>query len=200
MKKLLLCSAVSLSVLLTACGGGGGGSAETPDGTKVDLTNSPKGDVAGNTAAGSLFGKNQNDSFYGVWMNDAKTVKELRYQGTSATGLPSGSATYVGESYWVSGTTGEVSKGGVTTLHVDFDKKIVNGNIEYSLFKDGRTQDITLHSIRLNGTTFNGNASTLLQKGTYEGALFGKGAKEAAGLVKFPNDSSYDASFGGVRY
>ncbi|QLB15078.1 hypothetical protein A6B39_06240 [Mannheimia granulomatis] len=200
MKKLLLCSVVSLSVLLTACGGGGGGTAKTPDGTKVDLTNSPKGDVAAATAAGNLNGKNQNDSFYGVWMNDAKTVRELRYQGTEATSLPSGSATYVGESYWVSGATGEVSKGGVTTLNVDFDQKTVDGKIEYSLLRDGRSQDITLHSTSLNGTKFNGNASTLLQTGTYEGALFGKEAKEAAGLVKFPNASSYDTSFGGVRY
>ncbi|QIM66252.1 hypothetical protein A4G16_02115 [Mannheimia granulomatis] len=201
MKKLLICSVASLSVLLTACGGGGGsGSAKTPDGTKVDLTNSQKGYVAGNTAAGSLYGKNQNDSFYGVWLNDAKTVRELRYQGTEATNLPSGSATYVGESYWVSGTTGEVSKGGVTTLNVDFDQKTVDGKIEYSLLRDGRTQDITLHSTSLNGTKFNGNASTLLQNGTYEGALFGKEAKEAAGLVKFPDSSSYDTSFGGVRY
>lgn len=200
MKKLLLCSVAGLSVLLTACGGGGGGTATMPDSTKVDLTNSPKGDVAGHTAAGTLQGKNQNDSFYGVWMNDAKTVRELRYQGTPATHLPSGSATYVGESYWVSGTTGVVSKGGITTLNVDFDRKTVAGKIEYSLFKDGRTQDITLHSTSLNGTTFKGNASTLLQNGTYEGGLFGKGAKEAAGLVTFPNDSSYDVSFGGIRY
>ncbi|SUB21530.1 transferrin-binding protein-like solute binding protein [Pasteurella bettyae] len=192
---------MSLSILLTACSGGGGsGSAQTPDASKIDLTNSPKGDVAVNTAAGTLYGKNQNDSFYGVWMDDAKTVKELRYQGTSATNLPSGSATYTGESYWVSGTTGEISKGGVSTLNVDFDRKAVDGKITYSLLNDGRVQDITLHSTALDGTKFNGNASTLLESGSYEGALFGNGAKEAAGIVNFPNNSSYNTSFGGVRY
>lgn len=201
MKKLLFCSVATLSVLLTACGGGGGsGKAETPDGTKVDLTNSPKGDVAGKTVGGEFYGKNQNDSFYGVWINDAKTVRELRYQGTEATQLPSGSATYFGDSYWLSGTTGEVSKGGKTTLNVDFDRKTVDGKIEYSLLNDGRVQDITLHETSLNGSKFNGEASTLLQKGTYEGALFGQGAKEAAGLVKFPKAPSYDTSFGGIRY
>ncbi|HGO5823486.1 TPA: factor H binding protein domain-containing protein [Mannheimia haemolytica] len=200
MKKLLFCSVATLSVLLTACGGGGGGTAQTPDGTKIDLTNSPKGDVGANTAGGKFYGKNQNDSFYGVWINDAKTVRELRYQGTEATQLPSGSATYVGESYWVSGTSGEVSKGGKTTLNVNFDRKTVDGKIEYSLLNDGRVQDITLHPTALNGKTFTGEASTLLQQGTYEGGLFGREAKEAAGLVKFPNAPSYDTSFGGIRY
>ncbi|AHG72758.1 hypothetical protein X781_6090 [Mannheimia sp. USDA-ARS-USMARC-1261] len=201
MKKLLFCSVATLSVLLTACGGGGGsGKAETPDGTKVDLTNSPKDDVAGKTVGGEFYGKNQNDSFYGVWINDAKTVRELRYQGTEATQLPSGSATYFGDSYWLSGATGEVSKGGKTTLNVDFDRKTVDGKIEYSLLNDGRVQDITLHETSLNGSKFNGEASTLLEKGTYEGALFGQGAKEAAGLVKFPKAPSYDTSFGGIRY
>lgn len=200
MKKLLLCSVISLSALLTACGGGGSGVAQTPDGTKVDLTNSPKGDVGANTAVGSLYGKNQNDSFYGVWMDNAKTVKELRYQGTEATNLPSGTATYRGESYWVRGLTGEVSKGGKTTLNVNFDQKTVDGKIEYSLLSDGRAQDITLNKTSLNGAKFSGTASTLLQNGAYEGALFGNGAREAAGVVTFPKDNSYDAAFGGVRY
>lgn len=201
MKKLLFCSVATLSVFLTACGGGGGSGTEaTPDGTKIDLTNSPKGDVAAQTAGGEFYGKNQNDSFYGVWINDAKTVRELRYQGTEATQLPSGSATYFGDSYWGSGTSGEVSKGGKTTLNVDFDQKTVDGKIEYSLLSDGRVQDITLHPTSLNGTKFNGEASTLLQRGTYEGALFGKEAKEAAGIARFPNDASYDTSFGGIRY
>ncbi|WP_162183153.1 hypothetical protein [Mannheimia massilioguelmaensis] len=57
MKKLFLCSIVSLSILLTACSGGGSGSAQTPDASKIDLTNSPKGDVAVNTTAGTLYSK-----------------------------------------------------------------------------------------------------------------------------------------------
>lgn len=189
-----------LSGLLTACSGGGGaGTAQTPDGTRIDLTNSPKGDVSANTAGGKLYGKNQNDSFYGIWINDAQTVKETRYQGTAATNLPSGSATYVGEAYWVSGTSGQPAKGGKTTLNVNFDQRSVDGKIEFSLFKDGRTQDITLHKTTLNSTTFRGKATTLLENGTYEGALFGNGAKEAAGVATFKNDSSYDTAFGGIR-
>lgn len=123
MKKLLL-SALLVSVL-TACGGGGGGagSASTPDGTKINLTDSQKGSVGAKTTNGSLYGQNNNDSFYGIWVNDARTVQEVRYQGTAATNLPSGSATYKGDAYWVSGIVGEPSKGGKTTLNVNFDQK-----------------------------------------------------------------------------
>ena len=200
MKKLLL-SAI-LAGLLTACSGGGGGSgtATTPDNSKVDLTNSPKGDVGAKTVDGELYGQNSNDSFYGIWLNDSKTLKEVRYQGTEATNLPSGSATYVGDAYWVSGTTGQPSKGGKTTLNVDFDQKTVDGKVEFSLLTDGRAQDITLHQTQLNGTEFKGRATTLLQEGTYEGGLFGNGAKEAAGIATFSGDSSYNTSFGGIRY
>lgn len=200
MKKLLL-SAI-LAGLLTACSGGGGGSgtATTPDNSKVDLTNSPKGDVGAKTTDGELYGQNSNDSFYGIWLNDSKTLKEVRYQGTAATNLPSGSATYLGDAYWVSGTTGQPSKGGKTTLNVDFDQKTVDGKVEFSLLTDGRAQDITLHKTKLNGTTFSGKATTLLREGTYEGGLFGNGAKEAAGIATFSGDNSYDTSFGGIRY
>ncbi|QIA77743.1 factor H binding protein domain-containing protein [Rodentibacter caecimuris] len=200
MKKYLL--SIILAGFLTACGSGGGagtGTATTPDGTKIDLTNSPKGHVSAKTADGEFYGKNNNDSFYGLWINDAKTVKETRFQGTKATNLPSGSATYVGDAYWVSGMTGNPSRGGKTTLNVDFDQKSVDGKIEFSLLNDGRSQDITLHRTQLNGTEFKGEASTLLEKGTYQGGLFGNGAKEAAGIVDFNNDS-YDTSFGGIRY
>ena len=65
---------------------------------------------------------------------------------------------------------------------------------------DGRAQDITLHKTQLNGTKFNGRATTLLQEGSYEGRLFGNGAKEAAGIATFSGDSSYNTSFGGIRY
>ena len=97
MKKLLL-SAILVG-FLTACSGGGGGSgtATTPDNTKVDLDNSAKGDIGAKTTDGELYGQNSNDSFYGIWINDAKTMKEVRYQGTVATNLPSGTATYLGD-------------------------------------------------------------------------------------------------------
>ena len=123
----------------------------------------------------------------------------MRYQGTAATNLPSGTATYLGDAYWVSGTTGQPRKGGKTRLNVDFDKKTVDGKVEFSLLSDGRAQDITLHQTQLNGAKFSGRASTLLQEGTYEGGLFGNGAKEAAGVATF-KDKRYDASFGGIRY
>lgn len=203
MKKLLL-SAILVG-FLTACSGGGGGgggsgTATTPDNTKVDLGNSAKGDIGAKTTDGELYGQNSNDSFYGIWSNDAKTVREVRYQGTPATNLPSGTATYLGDAYWVSGITGQPSKGGKTRLNVDFDKKTVDGKVEFSLLSDGRTQDITLHQTQLNGTKFSGRASTLLEKGTYQGGLFGNGAKEAAGIATFEGNRSYNTSFGGIRY
>ena len=200
MKKLLL-SAILVG-FLTACSGGGGGSgtATTPDNTKVDLGNSAKGDIGAKTTDGELYGQNSNDSFYGIWSNDAKTVREVRYQGTPATNLPSGTATYLGDAYWVSGITGQPSKGGKTRLNVDFDKKTVDGKVEFSLLSDGRAQDITLHQTQLKGTKFSGRASTLLQEGTYEGGLFGNGAKEAAGVATFEGNHSYNTSFGGIRY
>lgn len=124
MKKLLL-SAILVGFLTACSGGGGGGSGTvtTPDNTKVDLGNSAKGDIGAKTTDGELSGQNSNDSFYGIWSNDAKTVREVRYQGTAATNLPSGTATYFGDAYWVSGTTGQPRKGGKTRLNVDFDKK-----------------------------------------------------------------------------
>ncbi|WP_448916865.1 hypothetical protein [Haemophilus sputorum] len=118
MKKLLL-SAILVG-FLTACSGGGGssgsGTVTTPDNTKVDLDNSAKGDIGAKTTDGELYGQNSNDSFYGIWINDAKTVKKVHYQEkTAATNLPSGTATYLGDAYWVNGTTGQPSKGGKTT-------------------------------------------------------------------------------------
>ena len=107
MKKLLL-SAILVG-FLTACSGGGGGgggsgTVTTPDNTKVDLGNSAKGDIGAKTTDGELYGQNSNDSFYGIWINDAKTMKEVRYQGTAATKLPSGTATYLGDANWVKGS------------------------------------------------------------------------------------------------
>ena len=203
MKKLLLSGI--LVGFLTACSGGGGGgggsgTVTTPDNTKVDLDNSAKGDIGAKTTDGELYGQNSNDSFYGIWINDAKTLNQVHYQGTAATNLPSGTATYLGDAYWVNGTTGQPNKGGKTRLNVDFDKKTVDGKVEFSLLSDGRAQDITLHQTQLNGTKFSGRASTLLQEGTYEGGLFGNGAKEAAGVATFKGNKSYDASFGGIRY
>lgn len=194
---------LALITCVTACSGGGSGggagTAETPDGTKIDLSRSPKGDIGAKTADGEFYGKNHDDSFYGIWINDTKTFREVRYQGTPATNLPSGSATYIGTAYWVNGITGQPSHGGRTVLNANFDQKTIDGKIEFDVLKDDRLQDITLHKTQLNGTKFNGQATTLLQKGTYEGGLFGKGAKEAAGIVKF-NDNSYNTAFGGIRY
>ncbi|WP_233127110.1 hypothetical protein [Rodentibacter sp. Ppn85] len=49
MKKYLL--SIILAGFLTACGSGGGaGTATTPDDTKIDLTNSPKGHVSAKNA------------------------------------------------------------------------------------------------------------------------------------------------------
>lgn len=208
MKRLHITSIVLIAGILSACGGGGGdgggggGTAETPDGKKFDLEISAKGTVEGNTPEGRLFGQNNADSFYGVWRNDAKTLRELRYQGTEATNIPtSGVATYKGDAVWISGYDNSFQKGGNTTLKVDFDEKTVNGKITFSIFNgDEFRRDITLHTGSLSGASFAGRASVLGNRGgQYQGALFGDGAKEAAGLVQFKNNSSLDVSFGGKK-
>lgn len=208
MKNAKLSLLALLAISLTACGGGGGGSgtAKTPDGDKINLTLSPKGAVAGKTSEGILLGQNNNSSFYGVWRNDAKTLKELRYQGTEATNIPkSGKATYLGDAVWVSGYDAGFQKGGKTTLNVDFGDKTVDGSIKFSVFNgDEFRRDITLHQGSLSGAKFSGKASVVgNDTGVYEGALFGENAKEAAGLVKFGNTNLLgmdpSVAFGGTR-
>lgn len=203
MNKLNTAVIALVSVMLVACsGGGGGGTAQTPDGTKIDLTNSPKGKIAANTVNGIFLGQNNQSSFYGVWQNDAQSKKELRYQGTEATNIPtSGIATYKGDAVWISGYDKGFQYGGVTTVNVDFTNKTVEGDIKFSVFNgDEFRRDITLHQTNLRGAEFSGQASVLLNsKGTYKGALFGDNAKEVAGYVNFSNNSDLNVAFGGVR-
>lgn len=204
MKKFTKITAAFCSLLvLTACGGSGGsGEARTPDGDKINLTGSPTGTVGGDTKEGYLFGQNNPNSFYGVWRNDEQTLRELRYQGTKATDIPkSGIATYKGDAVWISGYDKSFQKGGTTTLNVDFGNKTVDGSIKFSVWNgDEFRRDITLHKGSLRGAEFSGRASVVgNSSGTYEGALFGAGAKEAAGLVQFSENSSLDVSFGGKK-
>lgn len=80
LKQLKYLPIFALSALAVACSGGGGsGGAQTPDGTKINLTDSEKGLIGGKTADGKLIGYNQQHSFYGVWVNDDKTRQEIRY-------------------------------------------------------------------------------------------------------------------------
>ncbi|KMK52327.1 hypothetical protein RO21_01705 [[Actinobacillus] muris] len=200
-KKIAVVSLILVG--LTACGSGGGaGTAKTPDGEKINLSISPKGTVGGKTKDGSLIGENLNDAFYGVWINDAKTLKEVRYQGTKTEDVPkSGVAVYKGDAAWASGYDGTHQKGGITTLNVDFGNKTVDGSIKFSVFNgDEFRRDITLHQGRLSGADFSGRASVLGDSnGLYEGALFGKNAREAAGIVQFGENSNLDVSFGGKK-
>jgi len=203
--KILRLSLLALcSISLIACGGGGGGSgtAQTPDGDKINLTLSPEGTVAGVTKDGILLGQNNSNSFYGVWRNDAQTIRELRYQGTEATHIPtSGTAVYKGDAVWLSGYDKSFQQGGITTLNVDFGAKTVDGSIKFSVLNgDEFRRDITLHQGYLSGSKFSGSASVLGNDGgRYEGGLFGDQAKEAAGLVQFENNSALDVSFGGKK-
>lgn len=202
MKKLTLASLVLSSLVLSACSGGGSGTATTPDGDKINLTLSPEGAVAGKTSEGVLLGQNNSSSFYGVWRDDAATKRELRYQGTAATDIPkSGTAVYKGDAVWISGYDSGFQKGGTTTLNVDFGQKTVDGSIKFSVLNgDEFRRDITLQQGSLNGSSFSGQATVLgNSSGRYEGGLFGSGAKEAAGVVHFENNSNLDVSFGGTK-
>ncbi|MGX2948968.1 Slam-dependent surface lipoprotein [Frederiksenia canicola] len=203
MMKIAKLTSLILSVaVLSACGGGGKGTAQTPDGDKINLEISDKGTIGGKTKDGALFGQNSNYSFYGVWQNDAKTLRELRYQGETATNIPrSGVATYKGDAVWISGYDTSFRQGGVTTLNVDFGAKTVDGSIKFSpLNGDELRRNITLHKGTLSGAEFSGKASVLgNSSGHYQGGLFGPNAKEAAGLVQFKTNSDLDVSFGGQK-
>lgn len=203
--KLKQCTlATLLALTLSACGSGGGGSgtAQTPDGDKINLTLSPEGTVGAKTKDGTLIGQNNSASFYGAWKNDAETFKELRYQGTKTTDIPTaGVAHYKGDAVYISGYDKSFKQGGETNLDVDFYNKTVQGDIKFSVLDgDEFRRDITLHKTALNGADFNGRASVLGNSGGhYEGALFGENAKEAAGVVHFENDNNLDVSFGGKK-
>lgn len=204
MKKVFKFSALTLVMVLTACGSSGGsgaGTTTTPDGDKINLTLSPQSKVTTNTTYGTLTGQNNADSFYGVWQHNSGDVYQLKYQGTEATNIPtSGKATYIGDAVWLGSLSQSYRQGGTTTLNVDFGEKTVEGKIAFSLLNDGRSQDITLHKGQLNGSAFSGDASTILVSGgKYQGNLFGDGAKEAAGIVNFGSNSSLNAAFGGKR-
>lgn len=203
MKMLKLTSLILSAIALSACGGGGSGGAgitTMPDGDKINLELSDKGFIGGKTTYGTFKGMNNDHSFYGVWVNNAKTLSEVRFQGAEATNLPRGSATYIGDAVWANGLTGNIRRGGSTILNVDFDEKTVEGKIAFEALSDIRSQDITLHQTKLDGSQFSGKASVLFNdNGTYEGALFGNGAKEAAGIVEFKKESELNTSFGGKR-
>lgn len=190
--------ALPLALMLAACASNdGAGTTETPDNDKIDLSISPKGWVTVKTNAGRATGYNQNDSFYGAWVDDSRQVTELSYQGTEATDIPqTGSASYYGNVVRVD-SAGDIVNAGTSRLNVDFGRKTVDGKLSLS----GMQRDVTLHKGSLNGAKFAGQASVLGNSGgSYSGGLMGKGATEAAGIVKFENNSSLNAAFGGKRY
>ena len=201
MKNFVFVIGIS-SLLLAACGSGGGGSgtAETPDGTRINLSLSDNGLVGGQTTDGKLVGWNQDSSFYGAWVNNSNQVQELRYQGTLTPDkdIPnSGKATYYGNAVRNDSLTGDIITDGTSRVTVDFGNKTVSGKIEMP----GLRRDITLHEGRLSGAQYSGSASVLGNSGRrYEGGLFGANAAETAGVVKFDNNSSLDTAFGGKRY
>lgn len=62
-----------LALMLAACASdGGAGVTETPDNDKVNLSIGPKGWVTVKTNAGRATGYNQDDSFYGAWVDDSR--------------------------------------------------------------------------------------------------------------------------------
>ena len=96
MKNILLSTAVVS--LLAACGGSGASDTITPDDAHIDLSKEKKGSVVINTPNGRLHGYNQYASFYGVWVDDNKAKRELRYRGDKTVNVPqSGKAVYHGQ-------------------------------------------------------------------------------------------------------
>ena len=195
MKNILLSTA--FVTLLAACGVSGASDSITADDAKIDLSKEAKGSVVIPTPYGKLHGYNQYASFYGVWTDNSGQVKELRYRGDKTDNVPqSGKAVYHGNAVRWDTVGDKVYTKGESTLNVDFGERIVDGKI----ILPGMRRDIDLKQGRLRGAEYSGNASVVgNDKGRYEGALYGENAKETAGQVVFPNDSSLNTSFGGVR-
>ena len=98
---------------------------------------------------------------------------------------------------------GKIKHSGKTILNVDFGQKTVDGSITFSVFNgDEFRRDITLQKTKLDGSKFSGKAEAGVffnDGGIYEGALYGKGAPEAAGRVHFKDRADLDVVFGGKR-
>ena len=195
MKNILLSTAVVS--LLAACGGSGASDTITPDDAHIDLSKEKKGSVVINTPNGRLHGYNQYASFYGVWVDDNKAKRELRYRGDKTVNVPqSGKAVYHGNAVRWDTVKDQVLNNGESTLNVDFGERTVDGKIIFKGFR----RDITLEEGALRGAEYKGTASVVGDsKGRYEGALYGENAQETAGQVVFPDDSSLNTSFGGKR-
>ena len=193
MRSILM--ALPLAVVLSACAGGGAGEARVPDGTRFDLSLSPKGWITVNTRSGKVTGFNQDHSFYGAWRDGNNHFSEFRYQGEEATNIPrSGSATYLGNVVRVD-SSGNIFNAGSSRLNVDFGSRTVNGE----LIMNGLARNVTLERGTLNGADFSGEASMMLHSnGTYRGSLMGPGAAEMGGVLDF-NDRDLNAAFGGVK-
>ena len=197
MKNVFLVCATT--VLLTACVSDGAGETQTPGGNKINLSISDKGWGRSKTNNGELFGFNSPSSFYGIWLTDGNQVSQVRFQGDQTKNMPaSGRATYYGNAIRYDSVSDDALRvDGATTINVDFAAKTVNGTVEMP----GLRRDITLHTGRINGTSYAGHASVSGDNsGRYRGGFFGENAKETAGMVEFENDSSLDTAFGGTRY
>lgn len=198
MKNILI--ATSVAALLAACGGSDGGASTTitPDDANIDLSRQAKGLVTIPTTYGELRGYNQYASFYGLWMDNSKQIKELRYRGDKTDDVPtSGTATYKGNAVRWDTSSDKVLTDGTSTINVDFDKRTVNGKIDMP----GLRRNITLNEGKLRGAEYAGTASvTGNHDGRYEGALYGENAKETAGQVSFEGESGLNTAFGGVRF
>jgi len=197
MKNIFLLCATT--VLLTACVSDGAGETQTPDGNKINLSISDKGWVRSKTNNGELFGYNSVSSFYGIWLTDGNQASQVRFQGTQTKDMPaSGRATYYGNAVrYDSVTNNAMPVDGATTLNVDFAAKTVNGTVEMP----GLRRDITLHTGRIDGTSYAGRASVSGDNsGIYQGSFFGENAKETAGMVQFKDNNSLNTAFGGTRY
>ncbi|MFC3874112.1 factor H binding protein domain-containing protein [Neisseria musculi] len=81
-----------------------------------------------------------------------------------------GKATYYGNAVRNDSLTGDIITDGKSRIDVDFGRKTVSGEITMP----GLRRDITLHTGRLNGAEYSGNASVFGNSGgQYKGGLFG---------------------------
>lgn len=145
---------------------------------------------------GGLYGK-ALDSALNV-LRHQENRKEVFYFGdeTPVQNIPEkGSAVYRGNATRfdnIGSSEAKLANVGSSTLYADFTNKTISGTLDMN----GLRRDITLHTAKIEGNSFKGNAvaernltNWIERRGTYEGKFFGPNADEVAGKAEFTGET-----------
>lgn len=161
------------------------------NGIKVKIAKSLK-DVGG------LAGYALSEAFTSAWnvINDDGSQRDVFYFGSetppSVMENQKGKAVYKGNATRYDNIKGELANVGSSTLHVDFDMKKINGQLDMN----GLRRNISLKETDIEGNGFKGIAvagegSILINReGIYEGKFFGPNAEEVSGVARFKGNAN----------